>query len=116
MDDDKDMIDTRHDAKTTDIGHDANTTDTKHDKNLYTSAPALNAAEKREKIKTLFNDLHIFKDKNITIHFYGGATVCGKLLGFDEIANCILEQENNRKVIVLGRSILKIFEDNVVSL
>lgn len=62
---------------------------------------------------TLFNDLKLFKNKNITICFYGGTSVVGKLLSYDEIANCILEQENRKKLIVLGRSIMQIYNTNV---
>lgn len=71
--------------------------------------------EKQAK-RTLFNDLKAFKDQPVTLVMYGNELIKGKLLGYDEVANCVLLGENNRRFIVLGRSISMICEGEVQEL
>lgn len=58
---------------------------------------------------TLFNDLSNFINKNVQISIYGGDEVLGRLISFDEVANCILEL-TGKKIIVLGKSIKAIYK------
>lgn len=69
-----------------------------------------NDLEKDEKSKkrTIFNDLRRFKRHDISILTFGGEVVKGKLIGYDEVANCVLETEQKRKVVVFGKLILMV--------
>lgn len=66
---------------------------------------------RKSQISTLFNNLEMFKDKEITLFLYGGDNISGILIGFDEVANCVvqLRQENSSctpiNAVVLGRTI-----------
>lgn len=61
-------------------------------------------------IKALFNDVSSFKGKNISLLLRGGAILSGKLISFDEVANCVIEQKMNQKTIVFGKSIVSIYD------
>lgn len=76
------------------------------------STDRVEAGGKGEKqtIKTIFNSLRRFKDSRVTIFFYGGDSVVGRLIGYDEVANCVLERENEPTVVVLGRAITMVCE------
>lgn len=64
----------------------------------------------RQSTRTIFNDLERFKNSNVTIFFYGDSSVSGKLVGYDEVANCVLEREDKPRAVVLGRAITMICE------
>lgn len=71
---------------------------------------------KKEPKRTLFNDLRRFKNSIVTILTFGGEAVQGKLLGYDEVANCVLESKNNRRFVVFGKSITMVCEGDLHSL
>ena len=73
------------------------------------------AAEEKSVPKTLFNDLEAFRNRQVTISFYGGESVSGRLLGFDDVANCILKTDKKR-MIVIGKSIAAVCEGLAVVL
>lgn len=64
----------------------------------------------------LFNDLKTFLNRNVQIALYGGEKIIGKIISFDEVANCILECENKQKIIVLGKSITGIYFNETIVL
>jgi len=70
--------------------------------------------EAKRPANTLFSDLKRFKNCKITVFLYGGGSVYGKLIEYDEVANCIVEAEDSSSssktatVVVLGRSITMI--------
>lgn len=66
--------------------------------------------------KMLFNDLCKFHNKKVLISVYGGEEVSGKLLGYDEVANCVLESGQHKKIIVLGKSITSICDASTIIL
>ncbi|KAI4291702.1 hypothetical protein PAPHI01_0976 [Pancytospora philotis] len=63
----------------------------------------------RKEVQMLFSDLGRFKGKGVLISVYGGRSVKGRLAGFDEHANCVVELESSKSAIVFGRSIVAIF-------
>lgn len=74
-----------------------------------TDAPAVERPEKQPR-RSLFNDLAQFKDRDVLIAMFGGETVKGKLVGYDEVANCVLEDEGKR-IVVFGKSISMVCEE-----
>lgn len=64
----------------------------------------------KQTMRTIFNNLRRFKNSKVTIFFYGGDSVVGKLVGYDEVANCVLEREEESRIVVLGRAITMICE------
>ncbi len=71
--------------------------------------PAANPTEFKKKT-TLFNDLRRFKRKKISIFTFGGDIVQGQLLGYDEVANCVIETDNKKKTVVFGKCISLVCE------
>lgn len=69
-------------------------------------------SEKQPK-RTLFNDLRRFKNTNVTIIVFGGELVKGKLLGYDEVANCVIEDEKKNQMVVFGKSITMVCEGDL---
>jgi small nuclear ribonucleoprotein (snRNP)-like protein len=61
--------------------------------------------EEKSKKRSLFNDLRRFKKHNVSILTYGGDMIQGKLIGYDEVSNCILETAQNNKIVVFGKLI-----------
>ncbi|KAM0681742.1 hypothetical protein GINT2_000256 [Glugoides intestinalis] len=60
--------------------------------------------------RTLFNDLSNFKNSNVTLVTFGGENIKGKLVGYDEVANCVIEDENSKRFIVFGKAIYMVCE------
>lgn len=77
-----------------------------------------NSAEKIERPgkKTLFNDLVQFNNLQVSIIMHGGEVIKGKLVGYDEVANCVLEEENKNLTVLFGKSIVMICEGCSLSL
>ncbi len=63
--------------------------------------------------RTLFNDLKRFKHSNVSIIICGGEIVKGKLLGYDEVANCVIEDEQKKISVVFGKSVTMVCEGNL---
>lgn len=74
----------------------------------------MNSTKNTEKDKKspLIGDLARFKHKRITITFVDGKSVYGMLLGYDDIANCVIERLDGelagKMTVCLGRSIILI--------
>ncbi|OQS55115.1 hypothetical protein EHP00_293 [Ecytonucleospora hepatopenaei] len=68
------------------------------------------AADKKQPLhKTLlFSDLSNFMDKDIAIFLTNEEIIQGKLVYYDEIANCILEN-GNKRMFIFGKTISNIF-------
>lgn len=66
--------------------------------------------DEKNRKRTLFNDLRRFKKHNVSIFTFDGEIVQGKLIGYDEVANCIIEGENSKKTIVFGKVISLVCE------
>lgn len=66
--------------------------------------------------RTIFNDLSNFKNSNVTLVTFGGESIKGKLLGYDEVANCVIEGENSRRFIVFGKAIYMVCEGDITVL
>ncbi|ELA42943.1 uncharacterized protein VICG_00258 [Vittaforma corneae ATCC 50505] len=72
-------------------------------------------AERSEKPpkRTLFNDLRRFKNTHVSIITFGGEAVKGKLLGYDEVANCVIEDENRKITVVFGKAITMVCDGDL---
>ncbi|KAL6121363.1 hypothetical protein NUSPORA_01721 [Nucleospora cyclopteri] len=63
----------------------------------------------REVKKTLFYDIGLYKDKEVTVFLYNGNSVSGILTDYDEVANCLLRAQE-KEFFIFGRSITMICE------
>ena len=66
---------------------------------------AIEDKDEKSKKRTLFNDLRRFKKHTVSIISYGGEVIKGKLIGYDEVSNCIIETEEKNKIVVFGKLI-----------
>lgn len=78
-----------------------------------TDTPIEKTTEKTEEYvpkpkKIYFRDFDIYMNKNVLVYLVGGEIVEGKLEKYDEVSNCILQKDNGRKCLVLGKSIAMI--------
>jgi len=70
----------------------------------------------KQPMRTLFNDLGEFRGTKVSIVTFGGEVVKGKLLSYDEVANCVLEDNQKRMAVVFGKSITMVCQGEVDSL
>lgn len=63
--------------------------------------------------RTLFNDLRRFRNSSVSIITFGGEAVKGRLLGYDEVANCVVVDENGRTAVVFGKAITMVCDGDL---
>lgn len=70
----------------------------------------------KEPKRTLFNDLSQFKNTHVSIITFGGEIVRGKLVCYDEVANCVVEDKEKGTALVFGKSITMVCGGDVSSI
>lgn len=65
----------------------------------------------RNNKKTLFYNLESYLNTEIICFLSNGKNIYGKLIAYDEATNCILNIDNIKNTLVLGKSIIMICQN-----
>ena len=71
----------------------------------------INETKIRNNKKTLFYNLESYLNTEIICFLSNGNSIYGKLITYDEATNCILNVNNTKNILVLGKSIIMICQN-----
>ena len=71
----------------------------------------INETKIRNNKKTLFYNLESYLNTEIIRFLSNGKSIYGKLITYDEATNCILNVNNTKNILVLGKSIIMICQN-----
>ena len=71
----------------------------------------INETKIRNNKKTLFYNLESYLNTEIICFLSNGKSIYVKLITYDEATNCILNVNNTKNILVLGKSIIMICQN-----